>query len=268
MSKYNVGDKVRIVSKRGVGWNYDGGMDKYCDTVMTIRKTNAYGCEGLYLMEEDKHENGNHGWLWSNNDIVGLVTNSDKIVITHDGKTTTATLYRDDGSKEQATARCAPEDDFNFRIGAEIAMGRLVDKLVFSNFNVIRVVFRDGERSYSYKTRMQTAKVGMKIVVPVGSHRNEVNATVVEIIPGAKYNGEFSMSAMKEIDIVEVPQYYNGKVVCVKSSSPWWTVGKIYTFHNGTTVDDDGTNRFCDTQWTESDFTTRNTSMKFLPLVE
>lgn len=53
----------------------------------------------------------------------------EKIVITHDGKTTTATKYCADGSKVTATARCAPEDDFDFRIGAEIAMGRLVDKL-------------------------------------------------------------------------------------------------------------------------------------------
>lgn len=52
----------------------------------------------------------------------------EKIVITHDGKTTTATMYRGDGSKEQTTARCCPEDTFDFNVGAELAMERLMEK--------------------------------------------------------------------------------------------------------------------------------------------
>jgi hypothetical protein len=53
----------------------------------------------------------------------------EKIVITHDGKTTTTTLYREDGSKEQATARCCPEDTFDFNVGAKLAMERLMEKV-------------------------------------------------------------------------------------------------------------------------------------------
>lgn len=67
MGKYNVGDKVRIVSERGANWNSKGLMDKHCGTVMTICVTNAYDCEGLYRMEEDRQ------WLFSDEDIVGLV---------------------------------------------------------------------------------------------------------------------------------------------------------------------------------------------------
>jgi hypothetical protein len=40
----------------------------------------------------------------------------------------------------------------------------------------------------------------------------------------------------------EEPQYYNGEVVCIESSTGF-TKGKIYTFVNGKTVDDDGTKR-------------------------
>lgn len=195
-NKYNVGDKVRIISKRGNRWNSSGKMDKYCGTVMTIRKSDGY----LHFMEEDKHENCGMGWCWSDDDIVevvkdetpkykigdrvivdesniegivhfkgkdleGIITRissnpesthpymvstelnpmgifcsvkglapekkeaEEKIVITHDGKTTTATLYRVDGTVEIATARCAPEDTFNFTVGAKIAMERLEEKV-------------------------------------------------------------------------------------------------------------------------------------------
>ena len=196
MGKYNVGDKVRIISERGEFWNPNGKMDKYTGTVMTVRG-NAFGRDDLYRMEEDKHENG-HGWCWSDEDIVGLVKDEykvgdrviieesnvewldefagvegtidrinydsptgheyhvksaknpygvwckvkclasenkpaekteEKIVITHDGKTTTATLYRVDGTTETATARCAPEDTFDFTVGAALAMERLTEKV-------------------------------------------------------------------------------------------------------------------------------------------
>ena len=172
------------------------------------------------------------------------LVSSEKIVITHDGKTTTATMYLEDGTKKVATAKCAPEDEFEFRIGAEIAMARLVDKLVYSNFDIVRVVFREGGQAYSYKTRMKTAKVGMTITVPVGQKGKEANATVVEVITGDEYNGEFNISAMKEIDIVEAPKYYNGKVVCIDKlgvNRNLYTIGKIYQFEDGVLTSDNGT---------------------------
>ena len=73
MAKYNVGDKVRIVSERGEGFNRDGLMDKYLGAVITIRETNAFGFDEFYRMEEDKSENFGHGWLWDEDYIVGLV---------------------------------------------------------------------------------------------------------------------------------------------------------------------------------------------------
>lgn len=194
----------------------------------------------------------------------------EKIVITHDGKTTTATKYCEDGSKVTATARCAPEDDFDFRVGAEIAMARLVDKLVFAKHNVIRVVFREGEQAYSYKTRMDTAKVGMKIVVPVGNRGKEVNATVVEIIPGATYNGEYAMSAMKEIDIVEVIEYFNGKVVCINNDhvTSDLTVGKIYTFVDGQCKNDLGCQITISKVKDANDLNSRFRTVKFIEIIE
>lgn len=58
MSKYKVGDKVRIVSE----WNEKtmeaafGSMDKWLGKVMTIREVwTDYG-KAVYKMEEDKFE--------------------------------------------------------------------------------------------------------------------------------------------------------------------------------------------------------------------
>ena len=67
-----------------------------------------------------------------------LVSN-EKIVITHEGKTTTATLYRGD-EKVVATARCAPEDKFDFMVGAKLAMERLdaeINKPKYYNGKVV-----------------------------------------------------------------------------------------------------------------------------------
>lgn len=52
----------------------------------------------------------------------------ESITITHDGKTTTATLTVN-GETITATARCSPEDEFDFMVGAKLAMERLEKKL-------------------------------------------------------------------------------------------------------------------------------------------
>lgn len=57
-----------------------------------------------------------------------LVRDQHKIVIRTDGKTTTATHY--DGKRviSKKTARCNPDDEFDFMTGAEIAFDRLTGR--------------------------------------------------------------------------------------------------------------------------------------------
>ena len=64
--------------------------------------------------------------LWS--EVHSIIPTEQKIVITHDGKTTTATMYEENKKVKTATAKCAPEDTFDFNTGAEIAFNRLVGK--------------------------------------------------------------------------------------------------------------------------------------------
>lgn len=195
MSKYKVGDKVRIVSAWGKGFrqNRDGKMDKWLGKTMTIRKVTPHG---YYLMEEDKTERDGTGWCWFDaciarlankfnvgerykvggdseyeagniieitdvkghmvyyktikgkadirqkfdemsifaNDLVPITEQNDstkKIVITTNGKTTTAKMYDGKSCIKVSESRCCPSDAFDFQTGAEIAFNRLFEKSHF-----------------------------------------------------------------------------------------------------------------------------------------
>ena len=123
--KYKVGDKVRIVSKWGKGCcrSLNGKMDKWLGKIMTVR----YVGITLYRMVEDREDNEWGGWVWTENCIAGLACEN-KIVITSDGEKTLARLY--DGKKvvKTATAKCSPDDNFDFEAGATIAFDRLFEK--------------------------------------------------------------------------------------------------------------------------------------------
>lgn len=71
--KYSVGDRVRIISKWGIGChqNEDGEMDKWLGKVMTIREVDEE--EEYYRMEEDVEELYGNGWHWYEPSIAELV---------------------------------------------------------------------------------------------------------------------------------------------------------------------------------------------------
>ena len=123
--KYKVGDKVRIVSKWGEGCRQSskGKMDKWLGKVMTVRDVGIT----LYRMVEDIEDNESGGWYWTENCIAGLACEN-KIVITTDGAETLARLYGGNKVIKTATAKCAPDDTFNFETGAKIAFDRLFEK--------------------------------------------------------------------------------------------------------------------------------------------
>lgn len=192
---------------------------------------------GMFTAKGYGNENHNHPFNGLDPEYFDLNTESDqKIVITHDGKTTTATMYCDDGTKKVATARCAPEDTFDFNIGAKLAMDRLMEYVKNSKYTVVQVRFARSNRSYHYKTKDTAAKVGMKIIVPVGTGtgNRKIECEITNVVSGDHYIGTFPMSDMKEIQIEEV-KLYNGKVVCTNDGGipNHLTVGKIYTFVNG-----------------------------------
>lgn len=62
-----------------------------------------------------------------------------KIVITTDGKTTTALLFEGKKMIRKAEAKCSPEDEFDFMVGAELAMERLNPKPKFEVGQYVKV---------------------------------------------------------------------------------------------------------------------------------
>lgn len=131
--KYKLGDKVRITTdkSKSTEWNYEGMMDKWLGKVMTIRECHVFEDCTTYRMKEDIAERCG-GWNWHEEMIDGLAEESTKpkhsITITSDGKTTTAVFTVDGREVKKGIAKCSPEDKFNFKTGAELALERMWGK--------------------------------------------------------------------------------------------------------------------------------------------
>lgn len=129
--KYKVGDKVRITTDKSKSrmWDSNGKMNKWTGKVMTIKCLE----DDCYRMAEDYGEYRGGGWYWYEEMIDGLATNEEPrreepkhhITITSDGKTTTAVFMVDGREIKKGIAKCSPEDKFNFKTGAELALERM-----------------------------------------------------------------------------------------------------------------------------------------------
>lgn len=123
--KFKVGDRVRVIEHRDFA---DVGM------VGTVIAPDTESRKALGVKFDKKFygghtlqgrcESGYGHWVLP--DCLELIGDN-KIVITTDGKSTTARLY--DGKKviKAAKAECSPKDGFDFKIGAKMAFDRLVD---------------------------------------------------------------------------------------------------------------------------------------------
>lgn len=115
MAKFKIGDTVR--AKRGAPYRIttNGWVGKI-EGILNDESIIVYG-EGLCINVPVASK------------YFDLVYDN-RIVITTDGVTTTAKLY--DGKKviKSATAKCSPDDEFDFNIGAKIAFERLNAKRV------------------------------------------------------------------------------------------------------------------------------------------
>lgn len=170
------------------------------------------------------------------------VVSTGKIVIMHDNKTTTATLYRGD-EKVVATAKCAPEDEFDFMVSAKLAMERLAEKtneVVVNGFKVgDRVNYQGHNGTVICINDLNCIGVEFDSYKPYPCHDCGGNKLLSGKTGtwgkctwlGACYGG---------LQHGEVPEYYNGKVVCIKAGTDSWTVGKVYEVKDGCAISDMG----------------------------
>lgn len=136
--KFKVGDKVRVKEWKdvlkvcGIDKDHSPGAayTKYflakiildvCGLVFTVTECNEtlryYSISGSNRFCEKTE-------LQLIEELLEPVCNA-KIVITTDGKETLARLYEDGNVVKKATARCSPNDEFDFSVGAKIAFERL-----------------------------------------------------------------------------------------------------------------------------------------------
>ena len=111
-NKFKVGDKVRFV-----GCESSSNGKRGCYGKIGVIATVDTRVDYPYTIEPD------NGWRWKDAELEAV--EMPKIVITTDGKTTTAKLYEDGKVIKTAEAICSPEDEFNFMIGARLASDRL-----------------------------------------------------------------------------------------------------------------------------------------------
>lgn len=71
-----VGDKVRLINKRGNCWNQAGKMDKYLGKVVVVSYIHDFG-EGGYLFEIE----GDTRWIFSDEDIVEIISDKKKSIV-------------------------------------------------------------------------------------------------------------------------------------------------------------------------------------------
>lgn len=136
MAKFKVGDRVRVLdgSKiNGYARTWVPDMQVYVGNVYTIAKihpTGAYRLKDIPFVFDER----------------GLerVGNPGKIVITTDGRTTTAKLYQHGEPTRKAVAKCSPEDTFEFAFGAKLALSRLIDAVTILVGDIVRVVNTGG----------------------------------------------------------------------------------------------------------------------------
>jgi hypothetical protein len=220
--KFKVGDKVRVVARDKNG---NPTKEKYIGRVGTVINVDAnyYWQYALDILV---------GSRWNEHELSEII--DEKIVITHDGKTTTATKYCEDGKKVTATAKCAPEDEFDFNTGAKLAMERLMEAVM----PVEHRKYNIGDRIFAEDNINLYPGGAWGTVVSVLDKRHHSEDYLVKFD-----NGHNLCSHVVTVTAPEPPKYYNGKVVCVDlngSNKYIYTVGKIYEFVDGTFTCDDG----------------------------
>jgi hypothetical protein len=145
--KHKIGDKVRVRDDLELGERYSMSNHNFSDFVtsemimfkgkeVTILDDNFCG---KYRIKED-----NGKWRWTDEMFSGLAANFPKVVITTDGKTTTAKMYEGKKLLKTAESSCSPEDTFDFAVGAKLALERVTEKeQKFKIGQFVRVINND-----------------------------------------------------------------------------------------------------------------------------
>lgn len=255
--KYKVGDKVRVREDLVDGKRYYMNDKRQCETAVSEMVS-----LGGRIVEIDSVGTyyGVKGNCWNWTDEMFEPVTAQKIVITSDGKETLARLY--DGGKvvKTATAKCSPDDTFDFDVGAKLAFERLMN---------------EGKKPLTFREKLrQEHPEKLKKTYGGGCYGCPQNYGYEEedYCPKTAKRVETCTQCWdRAIPEEKKEEYYNGKVVCVErgfghsTPIPDITVGKVYTVTDGILVAGDNYESF---KYKTLDGICRGLGHKFIPFVE
>ena len=180
---YKIGDRVRITGDRCIG---NSLITKGMVGEIIEVKPNGSVC-----VEFDKNINGHdclgmgrngHCWWVGIKHLQLAPIETKRIVITSDGKETLARLYEGNKVIKKAVAKCSPEDEYNFEIGAGIAFDRLMgDKPVKPKYYNGKVVCVEAEKDTVYVVgKIYEFKDGRVKITPYASLPIETPITTLD----------------------------------------------------------------------------------------
>lgn len=255
-SRFKVGDRVRVRRYKdipdGVPFGFISDMEVHCGETVTISCVEWSESRECYRYELERDT-----WSWHEDMFEAEPVREEaeqKIVITTDGKTTVAKLYAGDEVVREGKADCSPDDKFDFATGAKLALDRLTRE----------------EKPFKFEVGKQYCD-GVNLVIEItdAKHLSYGNRYCYTNIKGSfGVSPEFDEDSLFA-DILKPyePQYYNGKVVCIKGDEDF-TAGKIYEFVDGQVTDNDGTPRPIGERIEALDEYTACNRYEFIPLVE
>lgn len=135
---FKIGDKVRVIKEYGSAEKGEEGIIRALPKKNGASSSSFKKCYSVefpdWMNGVDGHDcngtvpSGNGQWI--SPECLELIksASAEKIVITHDGKTTLARLYEGNKVVKSAEAKCSPDDTFDFSTGASLAFERLIGK--------------------------------------------------------------------------------------------------------------------------------------------
>lgn len=124
-SKFCLGEHGHIIFPN-TGTVFNSRMKPFCGQAGTITEVIEGARKEVSVRFDNPHIDTNN-WTFVQPMFTSLYG---KIVITSDGKTTAAQLYRDEELIKTATAKCSPDDTYNFEFGTRLAMDRLMESII------------------------------------------------------------------------------------------------------------------------------------------
>lgn len=235
MNKFNIGDRIFadygciIGNGTLIGTKGDGNG---CDYLIQFDNGNSMYHDGLsWKLTSGKR--GKMGYCYYlHAEYLRRITDTHKIIITHNNHTTLARLYEGERVIKSAEAKCAPNDSFNFNAGARLAFDRLVeekkpiektqDKPAYRVGGSVRIIAKNGIQNshdigdVGLVTKLEDGDVGVK----VGNYFQWVSPCDIE------------QYVAKPQDKPEPVKLY-----CISDNKGWLTKGKVYEFNGSMNYD-------------------------------